>query len=186
MFSPKNINSYLITNFNTKTMKRNLLFICLIVLSSITLTAQTKKEKKAAAKEKGYENIKTMIDSGIYFFEAGWATTEKGRRISLSSNPNHLVIDKDSADIDLPYFGVSQNLTAGLSGNGEISFKESIKNYKVEYNDKKEKAVIKFNANGFDISLQVTSSGTSYLNVNSMDRNSISYDGETFPLDAKK
>ena len=171
-------------------MKHYLLIICLIALSSITLTAQTKKEKKEAGKEKRYENIKTMINSGIYFFEAEWATTQKGIRISLSSNPNHLIIDKDSADIDLPYFGVSQNPTAGLSDDGGISFKGAIKNYNVKYNDKKEKAFIKFNANGstgsFDISLVVTSSGSSYLTVNSMDRNSISFDGKTFPIDAKK
>ncbi len=180
------MNPYLITSFNIKTMKRNLIFICLIALSTFTLSAQTKKEKKAAAKEKGYKNIKTMIDSGIYFFEADWASTQKGRRINLSSNPNHLVIDKDSADIDLPFFGVSQNPTAGLSGDGGITFKGAIKNYKVEYNDKKEKVFIKFKANEFDISLEVTSSGMSYLTVNSMDRNSISFDGKTFPVDAKK
>jgi len=184
------MNPYLITSFNIKTMKRNLIFICLIALSTFTLSAQTKKEKKAAAKEKGYKNIKTMIDSGIYFFEADWASTQKGRRINLSSNPNHLVIDKDSADIDLPFFGVSQNPTAGLSSDGGITFKGAIKNYNVKYNDKKEKVFITFNASGktgsFDISLVVTSSGSSYLTVNSMDRNSISFDGKTFPGDAKK
>ncbi len=171
-------------------MKRNLLFICLIVLSTITLSAQTKKEKKAAAKEKGYEQIKSMIDSGIYFFEAGWATTQNGSRIDLSSNPNHLVVDKDNADIDLPFFGVSQNPAAGLGGDGGISFKGAIKNYSVKYNDKKEKVFIKFNANGstgsFDISLVVTSSGSSYLTVNSMDRSSINFDGKTLPVDTKK
>jgi len=171
-------------------MKRNLLIIYFIALSSITLTAQTKKEKKAAAKEKGYAYTKTMIESGKYYFEAKIATTSKGERIDISSDSNNLIINKDNANINLPYFGVTQSPISGASSNTGIIFDGKIKDYTVTYNDKKRKTNIRFIANGhtgnFKISIVVKTTGISYLTVNSTGRNTISYTGITNPINVAK
>ena len=70
----------------------------------------------------------------------------------------------------------------GLNEEGGVIFKGKIENYKVEYNDKKRKAVISFSASGkndqFDFTLTVFKNGGSNLVVNSNIRSSISYDGE--------
>ncbi len=173
-------------------MKPNLLIICFLILSSFTLSAQTKKEQKQEAKEKGYEQVKQMLASKIYIFEGSIATTEGGAEIDLTTNPNHLIIVKDSTDIVLPFFGGSQDPMVGLSDDddGGIYVKGKVSKYKTEYNDKKKTASVRFVASGkhegFDFSLIVHSTGYSILTVSSTIRNSMIYEGVTVPVQMKE
>jgi hypothetical protein len=158
-------------------------FIFLMIITS-PIYGQSKEEKKklkaeTAAKE--YDKTKELINSGVYNFQAEWATSQGGRRISLITNPNHVKIDQGEADIYLPYFGVVHVPNAGLAGEGGIVFKGSVENYKVEFNDKKQRATIKFSAKGkndrFDFTLAVYKSGSTNINVSSNKRSGIKYDG---------
>jgi len=172
-------------------MKNLLLFL---LVFSITLTAfsQSKSEKKKLKQEKAakeFEGTKSWIDSRIYSFVATWATTQKGRRIDLTTNPNYLKIDHQKADIYLPYFGEVHMAGIGLNEEGGIIFKGTIENYKVAYNDKKLKVIISFSASAksdkFDFILTVFKNGGSNLVVSSNIRSSINYDGELRNLHAE-
>ena len=163
-------------------MKKILILLVIFTLSGTLLNAQTKEEKKKLKEEtaqKEYEATKLLIDSGIYTFQANWANTQKGRRISLQGNPTYLKIDDNNVDAYLPYFGALHSPTIG--GGGAIKFEGTVKNYKVKYNDKKKKATVLFNAKNtsenFDINLSIYKSGKASLSVTSNKRNSITYDG---------
>jgi hypothetical protein len=163
-------------------MKKFILLFMALALSN-GMFAQTKAEKKAAkAKAEQEELVKTqaLIDSGSFTFVADWANSQRGRRINMMTNPNYLNIDNETADAFLPYFGVVQ--TPNMSGQGGIEFSGPVKDYQSEYNDKKEKTIIRFNANddgeSFSVILTVFKNANASLMVSSSGRNSISYDGK--------
>lgn len=166
------------------------LFVGFIFVSA-TLIGQTKAEKKAMkaeAAQKEYAEMKTLIDSGAYTFVADWANSQGGGRINLMTNPNYLKMDNERADAYLPYFGVVQ--VPSVSGKGGIEFSGLVENYQVEYIDKKQKALIRFNAKdeaeSFNITLTVFQNKNSYLTVSSSGRNSINYDGKVAEPEKKE
>jgi len=166
-------------------MKNLLVFFLLITLVYAPTYGQTKKEKRAEKAAKDFNKIKELIDGKAYSFEAEWATTQQGRRISLVTNPNYLQINKDSANIRLPYFGVAHTSTMAYNGSdgGGITFKGAIENYEVSVDEKKQKIIIKFLTNSKKESsnfiLTVFKSGSSNLSASSNIRSNISYDGNT-------
>ena len=160
-----------------------IIFFTLIIIGS--LSAQSKDDKKKAKEEtaiKEYENIKTLIDSGEYIIEATWATSHKGRRINLTSSNNTLKINNGEADIDLPFFGQGYSGSVGFGGDTGIRFKGTMKNYLVEYNDKKQRITINFNGKGksdsYNFNLSIFKSGSASINVTSNNRSAMKYDGE--------
>ena len=163
-------------------MKRSIIILFGLLLTLNTAVAQSKKELKEKKELEDYAKTRKLIDSGTYEFTANWATTQSGRRIDLITNPNYIRMKQQEADIFLPYFGVVQNASVGMNGKGGIEFKGKVEGYKVEYNEKKRKVIIKFKTHAknerFDFILSVYSNGTAYLSVMSNYRNSISYDGK--------
>lgn len=164
--------------------------VIFLFLTLTSIEAQTKSEKKAQKEEKAmndYAASKKMIEAGRYSYMANWATTSKGRRIDLHSNPNFLKIMKDSADIFLPFFGTVHSASIGFGGNNAIEFKGLIENLKVEFNDKKRKTIIKFRGLGkseqFNFILTVQRSGGANVSVTSSIRDGISYDGNIMVLE---
>jgi len=166
-------------------MKKILVLFFLTTLVYAPTYGQTKKEKRAEKAAKDFENTKELIDEKVYSFEADWATTQQGRRINLVTNPNYLQINKDSANIFLPYFGVAHTSTMAYNGSdgGGINFKGVVENYEVSVDEKKQKIIVKFLANSKKESsnfiLTVFKSGSSLLSVSSNIRSNISYEGNT-------
>lgn len=170
---------------------KKLILLFLFVVIAIPSIAQTKEEKKQMKEEKAAEEFKAttiLTNSGTFKFEATWATTQKGKRINLTTNPNYLKIDNETADIYLPYFGVVHSPGA-MGGDGGIIAEGKVENYRVDLNEKKQRTTIRFKAKGkndsFDFTLTVYPNGNSNLNVNSNSRNSISYDGRISELEIK-
>ncbi len=162
-------------------MKRIFLTVLFFALI-IPLNAQSKKELKKQKAEKEYAATKELINSKNFVFEADWATTQGGKRINLTTNPNFLKVKGDQVSADMPYFGVAQSAIGYGGGDTGIIFEETPKKYNVEFNDKKTKAVIKFDANNksesFNVILHVYKNGNASLSISSSKRNSISYDGK--------
>jgi len=146
------------------------------------MSAQTKKEQKQAKALKEFEATKTLVESEEFEFQADWATTAKGKRISLTSNPNFVKYSKDSVDIYLPYFGTITSGGASLSGDGGIVCKGPRDKFKMSVNDKKQKITIDFEVSDrndtYKFNMSVYKSGSTFINVNSNYRNTISYDGK--------
>ena len=61
----------------------------------------SKKEKKRVQ----YKETLNLINSGEFIFEANKALEHGGRTISLTSNPNFLIISEENVEADLPFFG---------------------------------------------------------------------------------
>lgn len=168
-------------------MKETLIVFTFFIFSINLSFAQTKEEKKKDKEEtakKEYEAIKSLIEAGEYQFVATWASTQKGRRINLTTNYGDLKINKDKAEADLPYFGVVQ--TASYTGDGGIKFKNEGIAYQIETNEKKQMITITFKANqkteALSLILSVFKSGNASLKISSSHRNSISYDGKVSEL----
>lgn len=164
-------------------MKKAFMYFTILFLTFNLSFAQTQKEKKKKKEEtakKEYETIKSLTESGVYLFTAGWTTTQKGKRINLDTNYGYLKIDKEKAEADLPYFGVAQ--VASYSANGGIVFNNENVKYKVEFDDKKQKVIIQFNATQksefFNLILSVFKNGSASLTISSNNRNSARYDGK--------
>lgn len=141
-------------------MKKALLLLMAISLLGIhNSEAQSKKELKKQQKQKNYTEIKKLIESGHYVFNADWANTQKGRRINIIGDGNTLNIEGVNATADLPFFG--QAYTAPYGGAGGIKFTTTNADYEIDYDDKKLKITIKFEASEasekFDVYLIVYS-----------------------------
>ena len=174
-------------------MKKLFLFPLFFLIVLSPGFSQSKSEKKKLKEEKAlkeFEATKSLINSQSYMFLAIWAGTQKGKRINLTTNPNSLKIEKDQADIYLPYFGVVHSSSYGLKDEGGIVFKGTVNNYKVEFNDEKQKIIIRFSAKGkndqFDFTLTVFKNKGSNLVVYSNIRNSINYDGNLMDLEKEE
>ncbi len=169
---------------------KKLVLVILLITFILPIQAQSKKELKKEKEAQAYTEIKTLINSGIYIFESDWATTQKGKRINLISNPNFLKMDHENASAYLPYFGVSQSSSVGFSGSSGIEFDGVIKDLKVDFNDKKQKVIIKFSTQNktenFNVTLAVFRSGNADLSILSNSRNSISYDGKVSEIKDEK
>jgi len=170
-------------------MKKLITLLVLVIFVTSPIIAQTKEEKKAAKAEnslKEYEAMKELVNSESFMFVADWTTTQKGRRVDLMSNPNFMKIDGKNADIFLPFFGVSQ--VAGYGAGGGIEFKGEVEKYSVNFDDKKQKVVVKFKgkndkSENFAFTMDIFGSGSTSVNVNSNHRNNARYNGKTKELE---
>jgi len=167
-------------------MKNMMLFLLLSNLIIAPLLGQTKEEKKeqkAIQEAEEFENMKAVIDKGIYEFRADWTTSSQGGRVNLMSRANLLKINKDSIDVNLSYFGVLQSGSSAISNQQGVVFNGPMDNYSVERNEKKRKIMVKFNTKGrhdqFQFYLTVNRNGNSTLSVTSPVRSSSKYDGTT-------
>jgi len=173
-------------------MKKLVVLFLLLVVALNPISAQTKQEKKAAkaeTAEKEYQAMKTLVNSGDFEFIGEWANSQRGKRINLMSNPTSIKMEGKEADGYLPFFGTSQSASYG-SGSG-IEFKGTVEDYTLKFDDKKQKAIIKFKAKGdnvetFDVGINVFGSLNTTVNINSSNRSPMSYNGKIKKLEKKE
>lgn len=175
-------------------MKKLFTLIALVILVVNPIISQTKEEKKAAKEATAvqeYEAMKVLINAESYAFEGEWATSNKGRRINLMSNPTFIKMDAKNADAHLPFFGTAHSGAGYGSGGGGIEFKSEVQNYQVSFNDKKKKATIKFKSKSesnenFDVTITIHGSSSTSVNITSSNRSSMNYSGKIKKLEKKK
>ena len=161
--------------------------LTIIIFIGFTLAAQNSySQSKEEEKQARYEQIKALIESGKFDFQAQFANPQRGARISLAATPNFLKIDGQNATADLPYFGRAFN--AGYAGgDGGVVFDNTMENYEVKPNDKKRKVVISFKVKGkhdnYTCTLTISTYENVTLSVISNKRQSISYLGSVKPLE---
>lgn len=164
-----------------------LLVISIFLFVSNTAFSQSKKELKKQKQEEEYQATKKLVESKTFVFEPDWVTTQKGRRINVSGDGYTLKIENNTTSADLPYFGQAQNVSYG---GGGIEFNNMGAEINIENNDKKNKIVVKFNAQekseSFDIFLTIFSNKNATLSISSSGRNAISFDGKIKEISPKK
>ncbi len=162
---------------------RVLTILCFFVFccASIPLEAQTKAELKQEKKEKDYQNMVSLVKSGNYQYEAQWANPIGGSRVNLLTTPNYLYFKGSQMDLHFPFFGTLRTVNTYNSSDIGINFKGEPQNYRVNYDDKKQKITIRFEGDTegefLQFNLSISGDGNAYLVVNSSGRSTINYDG---------
>jgi hypothetical protein len=166
--------------FSCKFQRFLLVFLTFIYISG---NAQTSTDQK---KQDKHAQLKTMIDSRYFQFHALSATSMKGRTVQLSSE-YILKMNKDSLDVDLPYYG--RSYTADYPGTDvSVRFKSNQFTYSADSTKKGgwEITIIPKNESKANkINLSITSSGYCSMNISSNSRQAISYYGYIKEYDAR-
>ena len=129
------------------------------------------------------------MNNRSFEIENQWAFPLRGNRIDLIGNPNFLRITGDSADVNLPYFGVRQ-MGGGYGDRGGIIFNGPIEDVQVEQGKKGNSIVMSFKGTqdgNEDLRFYVTvfPNKTTDISVNSSQRDPISYQGNIKPYTEK-
>ncbi|KAF2078906.1 DUF4251 domain-containing protein [Flavobacterium sharifuzzamanii] len=170
-----------------KTTMSVLLFLLSIVSFSVSGQEKTKKELKQERELKKQNEIKAIINSQNFVFEAQKATPQGGRLIQLDYNTYFLKFKIDNTTCDLPFFGRGYNV--GYSTDGGIKFEGKPENVRVE--SKKNNTILKATVRGasdvYDLTFSIFYNGSTTLSVSSNNRGPISYDGVVYaPKTAEK
>ena len=163
-----------------------LLISCLVFHAARGQTKQEKKAQKEKISTENFEKMKNLIGKKAFEFRADWANTISGQRINVMNNANVLQINRDSANIYLAFFGTLQPGSAAMKRSGTISFEGPVKNYKMKINEKKQSIRVAFdttdNKDPFEFSMTIYGNGNTIVNVNSIVRTAMKYQGITTEL----
>ena len=142
-------------------------------------------DKKDQQKEYKYQELKNLIESQQYTFEATRANPGKGRQIDMTTRNNYLTIQQNNAIARMPYFGRAYSGGYGAASGG-IEFDGPMLAYEIRFNDKKKRVNISFRAKSknetYTCSLSLSSIENVTLTISSFNRQSISYFGAIRPV----
>ncbi|HEX8461202.1 MAG TPA: DUF4251 domain-containing protein [Segetibacter sp.] len=156
-------------------IKKTLLFIALVTLSTGISHAQNSKNDKNELKRK---EISNLIDTKNYIFEARTALPTSGRQVNLTSTYD-VRVSGDSIITYLPFFG--RAYVAPMNPNeGGIKFTSTSYSYNVKDRKKGGWDITILPKDAKDVRqmfLTVSEDGYATLNIISTNRSAISYNG---------
>lgn len=158
-----------------KTNKCIILLMLLIIGTGVCpLQAQNRKEKK----EQKEQAVKELIESENYRIDVSTAYPRRGHMIPLTSVYS-VIVRNDSVFSQLPYFGRAYSIPYG--GGQGLMFKAPIDKYNMVMG-KRGAAKINFTARNsedqFKFRITIYSNGSSSIDVNMQNRESISFSGD--------
>lgn len=158
-----------------KTNRRIMLLILFIAGTGIfTLQAQNREERK----ELKEQTVKEKIESENYRIDINTAYPRRGRMIPLTSIYS-VTIRNDSVFSQLPYFGRAYSIPYG--GGQGLMFNAPIDQYTMSMG-KRGTAKINFTAKSpedqFKFRITIYSNGSSSIDVDMQNRESISFSGD--------
>ena len=172
-------------------MKKLALFIALAILL-FSVQAQhnekkSKKELKAEKKAQYIAEIKAIIESKNFVFDASTANPMSGRTVNLTSDYD-MTIKNDSVFSYMPYYGVAYSGAALGGSESPMTFNKPIEEYTSEAT--KNGYLVKFkvkNTNDvIDCTFHISETGSTSLSVSSINRQSINYSGDLVKIEEKK
>jgi hypothetical protein len=162
---------------------KKLIIVALMIISIISVNAQktekkSKKELRAEKAAKQKEEIKGIVESKTFVFDARNVNPMSGRSINLSTQYD-VKITNDSIYSYLPYYGVAHNAVYGGTESPMI-FSQPFETYTMEEtkNGYHVKVVVKNGSDRLDFSFHISENGSTSLSVSSMNRQAISYYGD--------
>lgn len=167
------------------------IFLLLLVLVCFSCASK----KMASAQE--ISTLNNTVNKGNFKFVATYANplgfnNVKGLEsllppgstlgsINLINSVNYFLVKNDSIKVDLPYYGEKQLSTGYNNNNNSLEFEGKAKTTKKDYQESKQRFVIKYNLKNDQENLQVFltlfPNKSALLRVNSSHRTSISYNG---------
>lgn len=170
---------------------KTIAFLGLFILAFTAVQVQgqekkSKKEMRAEKKAQQIEDTKSLVDSGIFVFNATNANPMRGSTISLTTEYD-VKVTKDSIYSYLPYYGVAYTASYGGTDSpmvfdspiGSYSMEETKKGYRIKVSAKNGNDSLEFSFN-------ITETGSTTLNVISANRQSISYFGNLEIVEKKE
>ncbi len=159
---------------------KNLLIISILTLAVFTISAQEKKsrkELKAEKKAEQREEVKRIVESKTFVFKANNANPMRGQTINLTSDYD-VKITKDSIFSYLPFFGVAYSVNYG-STDSPMIFNKPFEtcDFEETKNGTMIKVSVKNENDRLEFSFHISVTGSTSLNVSSLNRQSISYNG---------
>ena len=127
-----------------------------------------------------YNDLQNLVVVQKEFaIENQWANPMGGNRVDLIGNTNYIRINGDRVELFLPYFGVRHSGGA-YNSEGGIKYEGPIENLQIEERDGKSiNVTFKGRQGSEDLDFLITlfPGGSAITNVNSSERQSISYQG---------
>lgn len=159
-------------------------FLIIIILLTQVMPAafcqgKSKKELKEETKLEKQNQTEALIDSRVFIFVARYAYPTGSRQINLPANSNYVSFRPEMIEANMPYFGTAYT-GIGYGGDSGLKFKGQPEIFKVERRKKGFliNATVKGTNDVFRLSLEVTNSGSASLSVISVNRSTITYQGE--------
>jgi len=164
--------------------------ISILTLVSLFLVVSCGSSKANSAESKDLTSISNLLNDRSFEIENQWAFPLRGSRIDLIGNPNFLRIQGDSANVNLPYFGVRQ-MGGGYGDRGGIIFDGPIEDVTIKQGKKENSMVMSFKGTqdgNEDLRFFVTvfPNNRTDISVNSSQRDGISYQGNIKPYTDKE
>jgi hypothetical protein len=154
-------------------MKSQINYVAIIVMVFITSCSLLKTTPEII------KEVTQKVHSKDFDIAVNYVNPMGGRQLYLNSDYD-LRIKNDSAFAYLPYFGIAYSTPYG--GEGGIKFAEPMKNYSVKSTNKSDGWNIRFKVkakeNDYEIFINIFNSGSAMINVNSINRQPITFDGE--------
>lgn len=170
-------------------MKRIIISFILIasvfVVQAQETPAKSKKEIKAEKKAQKIADVKALVESKTFVFDAQTMNPMRGKTVTLTT-PYDVKITSDSIFSYLPYYGVAYNASYGGTDRPmifDLPF-ETISSETTK-NGFMVKVSVKNGSDRLDYTFHISETGTTTLNVSSINRQAISYYGD-IETDTKK
>lgn len=168
--------------------KRVSIYLSAVVILLILFSSCGTTDNLSNADVSTYEELETIVkERKAFSIENQWASPMSGERVNLIGNANYIRMNGDRVEIFLPYFGVRHSGGA-YNAEGGIKYEGPVKNLRFEENPRN--IVVKFEgeqgSEDLDFMITIFPGGNSITNVNSSERQSITYQGKMKELPEQK
>ena len=170
-------------------MKKLALTFVMIFSVVAVINAQSREEKKKLKDQKAeayYQDVKAMIGSGTFVFNAKWMYPQAQRRRLVLSRAAFLNFNDGFAEGKFPYFGMVRGAGSAHDGGG-IEFKGEVKDYEASFDDDKRKIAVSFKIadkeERYFVEIRLFQKRAVKVTINSDKRDSIAFDGQFSALE---
>lgn len=153
-----------------------LLFFTISTGYSQETTKKTKEERKLEQQKQ----TKELVESKAFIFVGNTAYSEGGKSVTITSGPNTVSFSSEMVKSNLPFFGTAKTASAGFGGQSGYTFEGKPDVFTVDSTKKgfQLKAVVKTGNDSYTLNLSISPDGNGNLNVYSINRSSMRYNGE--------
>ena len=156
----------------------SILLLFLVITSGYSQDSEKKsKEERKLEKQKQTEEL---VNSKTFLFIGSTAYPESGRPITISSGPNTVNFSPEMIKSNLPFFGQVKTASAGYGTQTGYTFEGKPEEYTIESSKKgyKLKAIVIQGNETYTLNMSLGDDGNGNLNVYSINRSSMRYNGE--------
>ena len=158
-----------------------------MMVAALLMTACATSEERAARQAENLKMLKASVGSQKYKISVNEMTPKRG--LSKTVMGRWLNIDGNMVDCSLPYVGLDDIPHMKTRGearmDSKIEFRTEAKNYVLQYQPKKECAIVSFMVyylgDEYKFRINIDKSGGAHIRMTPSDRDYIDYEGSVIP-----